>query len=153
MMNPQWITYFAYGSNMSALQLKQRCADSFLVGTGYLPGHRVVMNGRNVATVIPDPHHDAWGVIALMTPGDLTILDGYEGLDKGNYVRETRKVTVKSGDYELPCEVYIATDDREGYPPRPGYLERILYGARRHELAPAYIAYLESLAHGTRSDA
>ncbi|KAL3953574.1 hypothetical protein ACCO45_011530 [Purpureocillium lilacinum] len=47
------ILYFAYGSNLSTTQMRQRCPFSTPVGLGFLEGWRWIINERGYANVVP----------------------------------------------------------------------------------------------------
>ncbi|UNI21471.1 Cholestenol Delta-isomerase [Purpureocillium takamizusanense] len=47
------ILYFAYGSNLSTRQMRQRCPFSTPVGLGFLEGWRWIINERGYANVVP----------------------------------------------------------------------------------------------------
>ena len=134
--------YFAYGSNMDAGQFKQRCPHSELLGRAVLHDYRWIITDRGVASVSPHPGARVYGVLARLTQDDEDALNDFEGVQKNVYRREF--LAVESADGEtVTALVYIANDMGEGSP-RPGYLERVLSGARHHNLPSAAIAEIES---------
>lgn len=135
--------YFAYGSNMDVGQLIQRCPAATLGRVSELPGHRLLINSRGVATVVADPSRVVMGLLWLLTAPDVVALDRSEGVAKGLYRKAYYLVDSGAGTSE--ALVYVATDSVPGKP-RPGYLEKILAAAALIELPLTYIAELRQLA-------
>jgi len=134
--------YFAYGSNMNEAQLRERCPDSYFLCRARLPGHRFVITSRGYASVRKSAGGTVHGLLIALTEPDERTLDRFEGVAKGMYRRDHLEILTELG-YPIPALIYIDDIEGEG-PPAKGYLERILNGARRHGLAPAAIAELES---------
>lgn len=98
------VLYFAYGSNLSTEQMRERCPYSTPVGLGFLPGWRWIINTRGYANVVPDnedgsastPTEDTaipattaatkssfggvYGLLYLLPLQDEERLDRYEGV-------------------------------------------------------------------------
>ena len=55
--------YFAYGANMDAAAMAQRCPVSRLIGGGHLPRHRFIVMREGYASVMRDPRRTVWGVL------------------------------------------------------------------------------------------
>jgi len=134
--------YFAYGSNMNTVQMaKERCPGSRPLGLAVLRGWEFRINGRGVATVVERPGANCWGVLWECTDEHIVTLDQCEGVARGIYERRTMRVEKEDGG-TLEAIVYV--EDREDLaPPRMGYLEKILAGAREHGLPEDRIAELE----------
>jgi gamma-glutamylcyclotransferase (GGCT)/AIG2-like uncharacterized protein YtfP len=132
-------SYFAYGSNMSAQQMAERCPGSTPGDLATLPDFRFLINERGVATAVPSADDVVHGVLWTTTDEHIAALDGFEGLAKGNYTRETIEVDTPNGTVE--ALVYLACHHEPG-PPRVGYLETVLGGARAFGLPASYIAEL-----------
>lgn len=70
--------YFAYGSNMSDEQIRERCPSHRFVCVAQLPGYRLAFTRRSekrgcgVADVIAAQNAAVWGVVFKMTDADLT---------------------------------------------------------------------------------
>src|SRR5262245_21968890 len=86
-------TYFAYGSNMDAAQMRERCPAVVAKGICHLFGYRFIINRRGVATVVRDETADVLGLLWLVTPDDEAVLDRYEGVRKGHYSRAFLSIT------------------------------------------------------------
>ena len=88
--------YIAYGSNMSQDQMARRCPDAKLIGTGYLPNHRLEFYLH--ATVERTRAHDAKVPVAVweISKADEARLDIYEGFPS-YYIKVPRKVKMMDG--------------------------------------------------------
>src|SRR2546423_4453532 len=96
--------YFAYGSNLSPTQMQYRCVDApdksaIPVAIARLDRWQWVICERGYANIVPlhqdahdvqvklkdsdDHERTVWGVLYNMTPGDVEMLDQYEGHDEG----------------------------------------------------------------------
>jgi gamma-glutamylcyclotransferase (GGCT)/AIG2-like uncharacterized protein YtfP len=79
------ILYFAYGSNLSARQMRARCATARVEGRAVLGNHALAFGGFSarwggpVATVIPASGAEVPGLLYVLQPADLRSLDHHEG--------------------------------------------------------------------------
>ncbi|CAM1502906.1 Fc.00g076820.m01.CDS01 [Cosmosporella sp. VM-42] len=92
--NRHEVLYFAYGSNLSTEQMRQRCPYSTAVGLGYLEGWKWFINERGFANISQLPIDDSpgsskgkgkqeegvYGLLYLLPPDDEERLDGFEGV-------------------------------------------------------------------------
>lgn len=102
--NRHEVLYFAYGSNLSTDQMRQRCPYSTPVGLGYLEGWRWIINERGFANIVQVEDFEmvdaaeastsnstsaastapedegVYGLLYLLPPQDEESLDGYEGV-------------------------------------------------------------------------
>lgn len=103
--NRREVLYFAYGSNLSTEQMRQRCPYSTPVGLAHLEGWKWFINGRGYAnaaqvTLDDENYNDrqgsssssskgkgkardeegVYGVLYLLPPQDEEQLDAYEGV-------------------------------------------------------------------------
>lgn len=131
--------YFAYGSNLCVRQMAQRCPDATDPRRATLADHDWLINERGVATVEPFTGSEVHGVVWQLSDRDLATLDSAEGVPV-RYRRD--RLTVRTDEGPAPAWVYIDHRAEPG-PPRPGYLERILDGARHHGLPHRWIEFLE----------
>ncbi|MGE2833735.1 poly-gamma-glutamate hydrolase family protein [Mycobacterium sp. SMC-4] len=130
--------YFAYGSNLYVQQMAQRCPDAIDPVPATLANHDWLINERGVATVEPFTGGKVHGVVWQISDRDLATLDSAEGVPV-RYRRD--RLTVRTAGGDTSAWVYI--DHRvEPGPPRPGYLERIIAGARQHDLPDKWIDFL-----------
>jgi len=121
--------YFAYGSNLSKQQMKERCPDSRPLFTATLPNYRMVITGWSrkwmggVATIIRSRGDKVRGAVYEVSDACLHQLDKHET----GYGRQM--VTVFDEDSE-PHEVvtYIKTGQVEPSPPSKAYAEVVHRG-------------------------
>lgn len=117
-------SYFAYGSNIVASQMKSRCPAASISSTGVLAGYRFRINCRGVATVVRDQDGLVQGVTWLISDVDEAALDRYEGVSLGLYLK-TQDVVRLPDAKDTTALIYVATESTRGSP-RPGYLESII---------------------------
>lgn len=117
----QRFLYFAYGSNLDAIQMKQRCPSATGGWTASLMGYRLAFTGHSVgwggavATIEGSAFDTVYGRVWDISFNDLMTLDGYEGhpfayerhsvfLDDGT---EAYTYFKKPATKSLPSESYI----------------------------------------------
>ena len=106
--------------------------------TGHTGDHDWLINERGVATVEPFTGSCVHGVLWRVSDHDLATLDSAEGVPV-RYRRD--RLIVHTDDGPSPAWVYVDPRVEPG-PPRPGYLERIIDGARHHGLPHRWIDFL-----------
>lgn len=115
--------YFAYGSNLDAHQMRERCPGSEPRFRARLFDHRVDFTlhsrrwGGGAADVVRENGSLVWGVVYSLSDDDVSKLDTFErGYDKGPYhvlddadeLHETMSYTVRLKQPTLPpSEVYL----------------------------------------------
>ncbi len=120
---PDTIYYFAYGSNMDEVQMKERCPWARKIGVGYIPGYELFSSHYSgkwkggVFSIKENTTTDVFGIIYDVTPDCIEMLDIYEGYPHV-YRKEKLKITqVKPNKEEknINCVVYISnhTNDIE----------------------------------------
>lgn len=130
--------YFAYGSNLNVVQMALRCPDAANPRPARLSDHDWLINERGVATVEPFDGSEVHGVLWQLNDRDLAVLDSAEGVPV-RYRRDRLTVHTDEG----PAQAWVYIDHRvEPGPPRPGYLERIIDGARHHGLPQRWVDFL-----------
>ena len=97
--------YIAYGSNMVKEQMAYRCPGARLIGTGYLPNHRLAFYLH--ATVERSRARDARVPVAVweIDEADEQRLDRYEGFP--NYYVKLRRRVILSDGSEIEGMVYV----------------------------------------------
>ena len=156
---PDFLHYFAYGSNMQPAQMRRRCPGSVAVGPAIAHGYALVFPVHStgdwqggVASLDPAPGHAVQGVLYQITPDDHAALDHYEAVDQGMYRREqitlTHPPTPACPDGRTGTALtYLAN---HGYnapaPPSRRYLDALITGAKHHRLDEKYIAQLQAIA-------
>lgn len=152
--------YFAYGSNLSWSQMKERCPSAEFVTVAKLKGYRLDFTlesppeERNggVADVVRDNLNEVWGVIYdIGDPHDWLNLDRCEGFQPcmaghSLYLRRELKVhphPQPENSLTLSVQLYeVRKKAKQTIPPHPHYKELILQGARHWELPEEYIELL-----------
>ncbi|WP_099023564.1 poly-gamma-glutamate hydrolase family protein [Mycolicibacterium palauense] len=130
--------YFAYGSNLCVEQMGRRCPDALRPRAATLADHDWLINERGVATIEPFPGSLVHGVLWDVSDADLATLDSAEGVPV-RYRRDRMMVHTVDG----PLDAWVYIDHRvDAGPPRPGYLERVLSGARHHRLPHHWLEFL-----------
>lgn len=114
--------YIAYGSNMAEEQMAHRCPSAKLIGTGYLPNHRLEFYLH--ATVERTRAHGAKVPVAVweISEEDERSLDRYEGFPT-YYTKHRRRVVMDDGS-EIRGMAYIMNMIRP-QPPTPTYYNGI----------------------------
>lgn len=136
------IRYFAYGSNMNSRQMAERCPTARLHQVATLEHHSPLLNIRGVLTLRPSAGRNAHGVLWHLDTVDLERLDRFEGVDDGRYARVEKLVLLEGAI----SSAFVYIDPRLAVgPARPGYMERVLHGAREHGLPGDYIDQLRDM--------
>jgi len=162
------VFYFAYGSNLSLAQMRERAPEHRIVGLAALRDHRLAFPlysprwGGGVASVMPHRGDTVWGVIYDVSDSDLAELDRHEGFraaaDQHNvYDREPMTVELtRPDDGSVPrrvrAQAYVARPSNPS-PPTREYLDRILTGAREHALPDDYVSRLTAIPVSAESGA
>lgn len=126
--------------------MQQRCPGAVSIGTFALADHRFIINERGVATIAGTRADErtkiqpvVLGVLWECTDEHLTTLDRFEGVAEGRYYRAQVPVSPLNSGKAVELALVYIDPIREPGPPRPGYLERVINGAREHHLPNAYI--------------
>jgi gamma-glutamylcyclotransferase (GGCT)/AIG2-like uncharacterized protein YtfP len=144
--------YFAYGSNMSHVQMDERCPGNSFVGPAKLVGYKFVYDGYSgnrkgaVANIIEtkDFKDIVWGGLFEISEANRDALDCYEGYSGGIYNR--KEIYVHDSNYKK-CKalVYYLRDGKEIGKPSEDYRNIILQGAKDCDLPQEYInTYISS---------
>lgn len=122
--------YFAYGSNLFAKQMKERCPSSVPVGRAILRGYELTFKdngrGRGVASISPKKKSKVHGYIYELTKECEATLDKFEGVKSKVYKKEY--VQVESGSGDLTCLTYIMYDNFKEAMPKLDYFKKIYNG-------------------------
>jgi gamma-glutamylcyclotransferase len=141
--------YFAYGSNIDAVEVGGRHAQ--LLGVARLDDHRLaftrrsVRTGTGVADVVPAPGESVWGALYELDGEQAAALDAKEGLGWA-YVRATMRVRTLDGEHVDAFLYTVLEKEPEEVPPSEEYLGGLVRGARRRNLPDHYVRALEELA-------
>jgi len=139
--------YFAYGSNMNAAQMTERCPDSKYIFKARLPNFRLDFTtysrtrGGGAADVVPDGEAEVWGLVYELTEGDLKRMDKREG---PNYRRSPMQLDAgKHGD--MTAWVYEVINKQPFEAPTVAYRQLLIDAAIKHQFPQAYVALLEHI--------
>jgi gamma-glutamylcyclotransferase (GGCT)/AIG2-like uncharacterized protein YtfP len=141
--------YFAYGSNLDALQMRARCPGARPLERARLPGHRLAFThystrwSGGAADVVPDARCAVWGLVYEMGPDDFAKLDPFES----GYARVALDVELAA---ERTRVLSYAVREREQFAPHPVYLEKMLRWGARWRLPGDYLAELVERANALR---
>jgi gamma-glutamylcyclotransferase len=138
--------YFAYGSNMSDEQIRERCPSHRFVCIAKLTDYRLAFTRHSkkrrcgVADVVPAPGQSVWGVVLEMSDSDLAALDGHEGVHAKPpaYVRKNVQVLASGGHLVDAITYEVFTKAPSEYAPNAEYLGLIIAGARKWGLPQDY---------------
>jgi gamma-glutamylcyclotransferase len=127
---------FSYGSNHPA-QLAERLGHPIVPLPAFAEGwHRVfrghsrTWGGAGVASLERAPGGVTFGSACLVTPADLSVMDGYEGVP---FAYQRHKIKIRIGSETRPRQavVYLAVS-REFNPPSRSYLQAIARTVSTH---------------------
>ena len=137
--------YFAYGLNMDPAGMARRCPKARPLGPARLPRHRFIVTRDGYASVIRDPREEVHGVLWDCTLADIRVLDKFEDVASGLYVKINQPVIVPGGAKR--ALIYVGRSAEAGKA-RPGYMETVIAGAEQFGLPAAYIAGLNRFLSG-----
>ena len=124
--------YFAYGSNLSKTQMKERCPDSKAMFVATLHNYKLVFVGWSrrwrggVASIKPFRGEKVLGGIYELSERDLRQLDKHEGYPD-IYTRVNVTVTNEFGD-RIEAVTYIKIGQLEETQPSKEYLSAMQQG-------------------------
>ena len=141
--------YFAYGLNMDRAGMAERCPHAKPLGTARFPRHRFIVTKDGYASAIRDPREEVHGVLWDCSLGDIRVLDKFEDLASGLYVKLNQPVIVPGGAKR--ALIYIGRSGSPGRA-RPGYMEAVIAAAKDWALPDAYVSGLNRFLNGPALD-
>lgn len=138
--------YFAFGSNLDADQMAERCPGSRARFRARLQDHRIAFThpsrrwGGGAADVIAAPGHEVWGLVWDLSGDDLERLDGYEL----GYRRCWLEVVDDGGRAHRVISYSVV--DKGDHRPTREYLGKMLRWGAHWELPDAYLEQLRGVA-------
>ena len=120
--------YVAYGSNLNLSQMKYRCPQARLIGTGKIKDFELQFKGNPFsafATIEPKKGCSVPVGVWEITPQDEWALDRYEGYPT-HYFKQT--IPVEIGDKSVKAMVYIMDLKREFGMPSTSYYATVARG-------------------------
>lgn len=126
--------YFAYGSNLNLRQMKWRCPKARKVGPLMLPDHRLTFRG--CADIEPSPGDECPGGVWELTPACERVLDRYEGVHSGLYVKRFVPVEVSRGPERVTEDMLVYMMGRTDYVSMPSrwYFDEVRKGYHAFDL-------------------
>ncbi len=156
------VEYFAYGSNLSEKQMKNRGITVIDTEIAELPGWKLAFTiysdtwDGGVGDIIPDTEAKVEGVVYTIPKENLKNLDHYEGrnvednLELGMYRRQY--LPVKKADGWKTVLTYLVNRTIEykstvEIKPSKDYLKTIILGAKKHGLSEYYLNLLREIEY------
>ena len=156
------IEYFAYGSNLSKEQMKDRGITVKNTKIAELPGWKLAFTiysdtwKGGVGDIVPDPEKKVEGVVYTIPKENLKNLDLYEGrkvknnVEVGMYRRQYLPIKIK--DRWKTVLTYLVNRNIEykskiDLKPSREYLETIISGAEEHGLSKDYLNLLKNIEY------
>ncbi|GJL79684.1 MAG: hypothetical protein NPINA01_26730 [Nitrospinaceae bacterium] len=139
------LRYFAYGSNLHPVRLKERTPSCRLISVAKLFEHRLCFHKKSRdgsakanAFYTGRPADHVMGVIYEMDGSDKGLLDEFEGLGNG-YL--DKKTIVENNTGSQTVFTYVAEENyiSDSLNPFIWYKELVLRGARFHQFPEDYI--------------
>ena len=133
--------YFAYGSNLSKKQMKERCPDSKPMFVVTLHNYKLVFVGWSrqwrggIASIKPFRGEQVLGAIYEVSERDLRQLDRYEGYPH-TCTRVNVAVTNEFGE-RIEAVTYIKAGQLEETQPSTEYLSAVQQGYKDWEIVSA----------------
>lgn len=140
--------YFAYGANMDVAAMAGRCPGSAPIGPARLPRHRFIITRDGYASVVRDPRKEVHGLLWRLALADVRVLDKFEEVDRGLYVKIDQPVIAPDGPKR--ALIYVGTSAEVGSP-RPGYLESVLASAQSLNFPAAYLQDMTRFLSGAKT--
>lgn len=143
------MNYFAYGSNMSLIRLKERVPSAELIGVFSLKSHQLKFHksskdgsGKCDTFETNNDSDIVFGALFEIDSSEKTALDRAEGLGYG-YNEKTVKVYSDSLG-ELEAVTYYATNIDASLKPYSWYLNHVVVGAKEIKVPFNYLSMIES---------
>ncbi|MGG5143120.1 gamma-glutamylcyclotransferase family protein [Alcaligenes ammonioxydans] len=140
--------YFAYGSNMLASRLRERCHSAMPVGVAELPDHELRWHKRSKdnsgkCDVVACLGKRVIGVLYRIDDSDKKLLDGAEDLGHGY---EEIEVDVLHDGNRVIAKAYQATAIDQSLTPYSWYKALVIAGAQENGLPRDYVEQLKLVA-------
>jgi gamma-glutamylcyclotransferase (GGCT)/AIG2-like uncharacterized protein YtfP len=140
--------YAAYGTNMDAAQMLERCPHSPSRGSGWLQGWRLTFGGEEfgwegaLATVVEDVGSRVFVMLYDVPPQDESELDRWERADDGLY--EKIRVRVQTLEGDQLAWLYVLSQGYEGGLPSARYIGLMAEAAQAAGAPDDYVEDLRS---------
>lgn len=137
--------YIAYGSNLNIQQMRFRCPEARIIGTGQIDNYHLLFRGSKTGAYLTiEPREGSKVPVAVweVTENDEARLDRYEGFPTFYYKKEMKlDVTgIKTGKIRRRnCFVYIMHEDRPLGIPSSEYLKTCRKGYKDFGFSDVYL--------------
>lgn len=147
------VLYFAYGSNMLAERLRERCPSATFKTVAYADDwafffSKISKDGSGKATLFPSDGERTYGVVYELDPSELGKLDRAEGRGNG-YERDDHFIVHDQNNIKIKVITYLAEpascDPKRV--PYDWYWQLCLAGAERNNLPPLQIERIRQSRH------
>ena len=145
--------YFAYGSNMDEIRMRERCPSARFLFKAKLAGFRLAFtrssttNRCGVADILSDPPAAVWGVVYHIKDEHKAALEKAEGVPVRAYEPFTVEVHPDGdGAQRIKATTYVVVTKEDPRPrPSPAYRQYIVDGAIHGRLPEDYITRLKQI--------
>ena len=137
--------YFAYGSNMDAAQIKERCPEAELLGPAVLKNYELAFTIYSptrrcgCADIVAKNATQVYGLLYRLVDEDLARMDEHEG-HPIHYQRIP--VTVVCNGRRMNAVTYEVVNKQEQIPTSDEYLNLLRNSAKIHAFPEDYQAFL-----------
>jgi len=125
-------SYFAYGSNLSSAQMRDRVGEWKTARRAFLRGWKLVFNVKSprwkggAANIVKSNQSETvYGVIYRITKAQLDTMTAYEKVSP-------QTIEVESEGRKIKAEVYIFNKSKPELEPASEYLDKVVEGLRNH---------------------
>jgi len=147
--------YFAYGSNLSLAQIRERTDNQELkpLYTAYLPDKKLCFPRKStlqkggVASYEDQEKHKLWGTVFNLTGDELNKIDtkeGYKVNRNGNSYERVEIEVIKLDETRIRALTYC-TNPEGAYLPSQYYMNKLIHGAEDCHLPLYYIQELRNI--------
>ena len=130
--------HFAYGSNLSFVQMDSRCSKNIKLGIGILYGYRWIISSRGYANVVKSNSDYVMGRIYKINKEDEDNLDEKEGYNSVPSYYDKETLPIITDGISCNCFVYVDPVIQEG-PPKNEYIDRINVGLVDSKFPDEYV--------------
>jgi gamma-glutamylcyclotransferase len=147
-MGNKTVWYFAYASNMSRAQMKQRAGEWPEEKLARLENHelnfdKIARGGTGTGNIAMAEGKVVHGVLYRLSEQQLRALDRFESVPE--HYRRIEVTVVDAEGQKIAAQAYLARKVRKGLKPDRLYLQRIIEGAEEHHLPADYIEQLKKI--------
>lgn len=142
--------HFAYGSNLKIEFLQSILPSAKFLMKAYIPNAQIQYNfwskiqQAGISNIMHVPGEMVHGALFEVDEQEMVALDTMEGMYIGDYLRKTFLALGEDSNW-YPAELYQVIDPQGPFKPSESYVKGMLEGAMELQLAPDYLAIIESM--------